>query len=62
MFVNKHFIYLGCSKSKCCYDVKPSAYYFYVKTKMFVDFHICISVPLAIFAKLSIIDVWPGSK
>ena len=27
-------------------NAKPSAYYFYVKTKMSVDFHICIIVPL----------------
>ena len=31
---------------KCCYNAKPSAYFFYVKTKMSVDFQICISVPL----------------
>ena len=48
MFVNKHFIYLGCasSKSKCCYHAEPSAYYFYVKTNISIDFQICISVPL----------------
>ena len=48
MFVNKHFIILGVhiSKSKRCYNAKPSAYYFYVKTKLSVDFRICISVPL----------------
>ena len=40
MFVNKHFRYL------CCYNAKPSAYYFYVKRKISVDFQICISVPL----------------
>ena len=34
------------AKSKCCYDAKPSAYYFQVKTKISVDFQICISVPL----------------
>ena len=34
------------SKSKCCYNAKPLAYYFCVKTKMSVDFQICISVPL----------------
>ena len=40
-------IYLGCAwlKNKCCYNVKPSAY-FYVKTKISVDFQICISIPL----------------
>ena len=34
------------SKSNCYYNAKPSAYYFHVKTKISVDFHICISVPL----------------
>ena len=29
-----------------CYNAKLSVYYFYVKTKILVDFHICISVPL----------------
>ena len=33
-------------KSKHCYNAKPSAYHFYVKTKILVDLHICISVPL----------------
>ena len=28
-----------------CYNVKPLAYYFYVKTKILVDFSINISVP-----------------
>ena len=48
MFVNKHFIYLGAhnSKIKSCCNAKPSANYFYVKTKISVDFQICISVPL----------------
>ena len=34
------------SKSKRCYNAKPSVYYFSLKTKMSVDFHISISVPL----------------
>ena len=46
MFVNKHFIYLGCVYLKKCYNGKPSAYYLYVKMKILVDFHICISVLL----------------
>ena len=48
MFVNKHFIYLRCiiSESKQCYNPKSLTYYLYVKTKISVDFHICISVPL----------------
>ena len=33
------------SKGKC-YNVKPMAYYFYVKTKISVDFQVCITVPL----------------
>ena len=42
------------SKSKTCYNAKPSAYYFcVVKANISVDFHICISVPV-IFAKLVI--------
>ena len=46
MFVNKHFTYLGCVYLKRnCYNAKPSAYYFYMKTKIVVDFHICINVP-----------------
>ena len=39
------------SKSKRCYNGKPSTYYFYVKTKVPVDFHICISVPLTFVKK-----------
>ena len=33
-------------KSKQCYSAKPSTYHFYVKTKILLDLHICISVPL----------------
>ena len=36
------------SKSKCYFKAKPSAYYFYVKTKITADFQICISVPLTL--------------
>ena len=32
------------SESKRCYNVIPSVHYFYVNTKMSVDFQICISV------------------
>ena len=44
-FLNKHFIYLGCTyfKNISCNE-KPS-YHFYVKTKISVDFRICISIP-----------------
>ena len=40
-------IQLGCVslKSKKCYNTKPLVYYFYVKMKILVDFHICIDVP-----------------
>ena len=50
MFLNKHFIISGVyiSKSKQCYTAKPSAYHFYEKTKISVDFYICSSVPLII--------------
>ena len=48
MFVNKHLLHLRWVylKSKQCYNVKPLAYYIYVKTKILIDFDICISVPL----------------
>ena len=48
MFVNKLFIYLTCEikKSKKCFNVKSSPYYFHIKTKILADFQICISVPL----------------
>ena len=49
MFVNKHFIYISGvynSKSKLFYNAEPSAYYFYVKTIISVDFQIYISAPL----------------
>ena len=34
-------------KIKQHYNAKPSAYHFYVKTKILLDFHICINVPLS---------------
>ena len=47
------------SISKQCYNAEPSAYYFYVKRKILVDFHICISVPLLIFkATLITIEIF----
>ena len=48
MFVNKHFISANVyiSKSKRCYNAKPLAYYFYMRTKISLNFHFCISVPL----------------
>ena len=33
-------------KKKLFYNTKPSAYYFYVKRIISVDFQICFSVPL----------------
>ena len=62
MFVIKHFINTGTyiSKSKQCYNAKPSAYYFYMRMKMPLSFRTCISVPLkfhadttAIFSQLN---------
>ena len=48
IFVNKHFINKGeyISKSKRCYNAKPSAYYFYMRTNITLNFCICISIPL----------------
>ena len=46
---------MGCVylKSKQCYNAKPSAYYFHMETKILVDFHICISLPLILDLKAS---------
>ena len=48
LYVCKHSGISGAnnSKSKCFYNVKPSAYCFHVKTNISVDFQIYISVPL----------------
>ena len=48
MFVKKHsrISRAHISKSKICFNVKSSAYYFRMKTKILADFQICISVPL----------------
>ena len=35
-------------KSKRCFDVKFSTYYFYMKTDIFADFQICNGVPLTL--------------
>ena len=37
------------SKSKMCFNVKSSTYYFHMKTKILADFKICISVPLMLY-------------
>ena len=52
MFVNKLFTYLRAhiSKSKRCFNVKFSTYYFHMKRKILTDFQICISVPLSVIA------------
>ena len=34
------------SESKRCFNVKPSAYYFHMKTNILADFQTCIIVPL----------------
>ena len=48
MFANKLFTYLMYAylKSKSCFNVKSSTYYFHVKTKILADFQICINVAL----------------
>ena len=49
MFANKLFTYLTCAylkKLRRCFNVKSSTYYFHMKTKILLDFQICISVPL----------------
>ena len=46
MFENKNFSGAFILKSKQYYNAKPLAYCFYVKTKILIDFDICISVPL----------------
>ena len=48
MFLNKHFINVGVyiSKTKQCYNVKPSAHDFYMRVKILLNICICSSVPL----------------
>ena len=41
------------SKSKKRFNVKSPTFYFYMKTKILVDFQICISVPLRMTANYS---------
>ena len=48
MFVNKHISRAHISKSKRCFNVKSSTYYFHIKTKILADFLICIIVPLSL--------------
>ena len=44
------------SKSRWSFNVKSSAYYFHMKTKILTDFQICISVPLSNGRVSAIID------
>ena len=49
MFV-KNFSHVSSahiSKSKMCFNVKSSTYYFHIKMKILTDFQICINVPLS---------------
>ena len=46
MFVNKLFTHLTYAKSKECFNVKSSIYYFHLKTKILTDFQIWIIVHL----------------
>ena len=50
MLLNKHFINKGThiSKRKRYYNAKPSSHYFYVRTKVALNFCICITVPFNI--------------
>ena len=60
MFVNKHFTNtsVDISKSKRFQNAKPSAYYFYVKPKMSLDFQIYIGVPLIVlFARKTVRNI-----
>ena len=41
-----HMSHADISKSKRCFDVKSSKYYFHMKTKILADIYMCISVPL----------------
>ena len=55
MFVNKHISRAHISKSKRCFNVKSSTYYFHMKTKILADFQICISVPLTELWKVRLV-------
>ena len=49
MFV-KNFSHVSSahiSKSKMCFNVKSSTYYFHIMMKILTDFQICINVPLS---------------
>ena len=57
MFVNKHFINTGAyiSKSKRFYDAKSLAY-FYITTKIPLNFGIPISVPVMVKKELTLFN------
>ena len=38
-------IFITTFKSKTCFNVRSSTYYFHIKTRILPDFQICISVP-----------------
>ena len=44
---DKSHVRMNISKSKRCFNLKSSTYYFHVKKKILADFQICISVPLS---------------
>ena len=47
----------ACIKSKRCFNVKSSAYHFYMKTKILADLQICISVPLSKIKELFVTEI-----
>ena len=50
------------SECKKCYNVIPSVHYFYGRTKMLLDFQICISVPLTDFVGWTLIALTESLK
>ena len=46
------------SKSKRCFNVKSSTYYFYIKTRISADFQIWISVPLKFLCRTILPISW----
>ena len=46
------------SKSKRCFNVKSSTYYFYIKTRISADFQIWISVPLKFLCRIILPISW----
>ena len=47
-----HISRLHISKSKRCFNVKSSVYYFHMRINILADFCICISVPLSLHCKV----------